>query len=700
MSGSPVWPAERLSEVLEGLAKRTGGTPGGTFPPPPGGGGERLAAWVDAAARHLGLEAEPIEVPYPEVSDLLARAAPMLLRLPGEPAGFLTLVGGNGRRAELLLPSGGRARMDAEEVRRRLCRPLEEPFEKEMEGVLARAEIDPRRRPAARQALLGQALGETQVEVGWLLRLPPGAAFRQQLRQAGLVRSLASLLLAHGAQYLLWLISWWLIGWGALAGRLQPAWIAAWALLLLTLVPLRAAAGWLQGKFAANAGALLKRRLFQGVLRLEPDEVRRQGAGQLLARVLESEAVESLALSGGFRALVAVVELVFGVAVLALGAGGALHVVLFAAWMVLAALALASYYRRRREWAGHRLELTHDLVERMNGHRTRLAQERPERWHDGEDEGLSRYQEISRAMDRRAVTLDLLPAGWLLAGLFGLAPALLRADASPAALAVGLGGVLLARQALSSLVSGTAQLADAAISWRQIADLFAAAQRPEARGAPELSAAAGNAAGPGEVLIEAHDLGFAYSGRSRPVLEHCHLTIRAGDRLLLEGRSGSGKSTLAAVLSGMRLPGSGLLLAQGLDRRSLGDDGWRRVTAAAPQFHENHVLTETLAFNLLMGRGWPPKPGDFEEAEEVCRELGLGDLLDRMPGGLQQVVGESGWQLSHGERSRLFLARALLQGAPLLVLDESFAALDPSNLQRALRSALNRAPALLVIAHP
>jgi ABC-type multidrug transport system fused ATPase/permease subunit len=120
----------------------------------------------------------------------------------------------------------------------------------------------------------------------------------------------------------------------------------------------------------------------------------------------------------------------------------------------------------------------------------------------------------------------------------------------------------------------------------------------------------------------------------------------------------------------------------------------------APQFHENDVFTETFAFNLLMGRRWPPEAEDLEEAVRVCRELGLGGLLDRMPSGLQQIVGETGWQLSHGERSRVYMARALLQGAEVVVLDESLAALDPENLDQALDCALNRAPTLLVIAHP
>ena len=95
-----------------------------------------------------------------------------------------------------------------------------------------------------------------------------------------------------------------------------------------------------------------------------------------------------------------------------------------------------------------------------------------------------------------------------------------------------------------------------------------------------------------------------------------------------------------------------------------------------------------------------PAPGDLEDAEAVCRALGLGPLIEKMPAGLQQQVGETGWQLSHGERSRVFLARALLQRSDLVVLDESFGALDPVTVDACLRCALDRAPSLLVIAHP
>jgi ATP-binding cassette subfamily B protein len=71
-----------------------------------------------------------------------------------------------------------------------------------------------------------------------------------------------------------------------------------------------------------------------------------------------------------------------------------------------------------------------------------------------------------------------------------------------------------------------------------------------------------------------------------------------------------------------------------------------------------------------------------------------------MPSRLGQIVGETGWQLSHGERSRLYIARALLQSAAVLILDESVAALDPETLSRVQQCVLEHAPTLMVIAHP
>jgi ATP-binding cassette subfamily B protein len=201
-------------------------------------------------------------------------------------------------------------------------------------------------------------------------------------------------------------------------------------------------------------------------------------------------------------------------------------------------------------------------------------------------------------------------------------------------------------------------------------------------------------------LIRSHQVAFRYPRQAKRALDGIDLQISRGERVLLEGPSGGGKSSLVALLTGLHAPEAGQLLLQGVDIETLGAKQWRRQVVAAPQFHENHVLSETFAFNLLMGRRWPPIPEDMRDAQTICAELGLTDLLTRMPSGMYQWVGDSGWQLSHGERSRLYIARALLQDAELVVLDESFAALDPSSLEQAMDCVFRRATTLIVIAHP
>ena len=336
----------------------------------------------------------------------------------------------------------------------------------------------------------------------------------------------------------------------------------------------------------------------------------------------------------------------------------------------------------------------------MFGHRTRLAQQSPERWHTGEDEALAHYVGSSTRLDRLGNLLQLLvPRGWFVVALLGLAPRFVQGDGSAPLLAVAVGGIVLAFQALRNLGSALEQLTAAAVARERVRLFWEAAVLREPIGRPRFTIP-GPGAGAEQALLTARGLVYRYGARGEPILQGADVQIAAGDRVLLEGASGGGKSTLAAVLAGARAPESGLLLLGGLDPATLGANGWRRRVVLAPQFHENHVLMGTFAFNALMGREWPPSPGDLREAERVCRALGLGPLLDRMPAGLAQVVGETGWRLSHGEKSRLFLARALLQRADLLILDESFAALDPETLQQSLTFVLEQAMAVVVIAHP
>lgn len=706
------WPLERMGEALEALGRlskispelspaftHVTHVPCGLDP----NDGESLGAWIAASADQLNLEAQQVFASYAELEGVVRAIGPALIRLRvGGDVRFLALLAGGRRRAVLLDPSLRKCKVSARAICAALREPLELPLTPQLDRLLEQVGVARRRRVKARKAILRERLSAITIGGFWALRLPPGVGFLRQLRRAGVPRDAALLAGAHAVQYALSLLAWFVIGRAALQGRLDQATLAAWAMLLLTTIPLRVLTTWKQGVSAIRAGGLLKQRLLYGALRLDPDQIRHQGAGQLLGRIIETEAVETMALNGGFHGLLALIELTMSVVVLSMGSGGWLHGGLLIVWTGLALLIGWNYLSKRRHWMEQRISITNELVESMVGHRTRLAQEPREHWHDAEDRSLEHYFQSSKHMDGIAVLLStLVPRGWLVIGIAGLGINFVRGGSSTGLLAVGLGGVLLAYSALRRMAAGIAQLSDAVIAWQQVALIFHSGALKSATKSERVSVGVvDDTPATGEVLLDGRDLAFRYSDRTEAVISGCDLRIKRGDKLLIEGPSGGGKSTLASLLAGLRQPDSGLLLLRGFDRRTLGDANWRRLVVSAPQFHENHVLSETFAFNLLMGRRWPARPEDLAECEEVCRDLGLGDLLDRMPAGLNQMVGETGWQLSHGERSRLYIARALLQRADLVLLDESFAALDPENLRRALTCVLNRVQTLVVIAHP
>ncbi|MCP4427061.1 MAG: ABC transporter ATP-binding protein [Chloroflexi bacterium] len=710
---SLAWPMERLGEALAALGLASSLAPRQTKTPLTPANlaedGPGLSRWVETAVANLGFEAEPTRIAYNELPAFLQTAGPALFRLETDDRPrFLAVVKTRRKTAVVLSPDRHTHRAPLQQLRGALSVGLEKPLLAEIDAMLGETAVPPRKQAQVRQFMLQEQLGSAPIDGCWLFDLSPGSGFGGQLRRAGFFRHTTIFTLVYIIQHFLFLASWAVIGRAVFQGRVEFGWLLAWAGILLTLVPLRLFNTWLQGVAAVSVGGLLQKRLLVGATRLHPDETRHQGIGQLMSRVFESEAIETMSLSGGVRGLTSIIELIMAAWVLALGAGGGWHALSLLVWLGLICGLLVVFYRRRHRWAESRRDLTHYLVEVMVGHRTRLAQTLRRHWHRGEDDDLTEYVQVLDDVDRAAIVLEtLISHGWLVVGLVGLVPAFVTGNASPAALAISLGGVLSAERAFRNFALGLVnQLLAAVIAWDQISPLFWAAARPEPQGSPDMVAAGpmvsiGTQNGTVSAqLLDVHDVSYQYSQRDEPVLHHLNLRVQSGDRILLEGPSGGGKSTLAAVLTGLREPNGGLLLWQGLDRQTLGDPGWRRRVVFAPQFHENHVVGSTFMFNLLMGRQWPPRMEDVQAAYELCEALGLGEVLSQMPAGMLQTVGETGWQLSHGEKSRLYMARALLQGVDLIILDESFAALDPQNLQRAMQTVLDRAPTLMVIAHP
>jgi ATP-binding cassette, subfamily B, bacterial len=696
-----LWPADRAGEALATLAAAMGSGPrGGELgAPPPAATPAELATWLDEAGQWLGVEVEPTAVAYDGLGAALRDAAPALVTMPAGGTTRLLVVVRARRGALVVLDPDLRAtRVAIADVATHLAGDLAPAAARELAPTLDRAGLAGTARARAEAALVAARLRGRHVGGIHLVRRPPEASPRALARDLGLGSRLAWLVVLHLLAQALWIGSWWAIGRSVLGAMVSPAWIGAWALMFVSFIALRAFVAWLAGRLAIDAGAALSQRLMAGALRIDPDRLRRDGIGVALGRVLEADALQANAVSGGLLAMLATVEIVLAGGVLAVGAGGAIHVVLLVAVVAHAIYAARRYLAHRRTWTAHRLELTHSLAEAMVGQSTRLAQGDAAALADRDDHAVVRYLGAARDMDRASWRLATLPRVlWPLVAALGLAPVIVTGSATTAALATAIAGMLFAAQALGRLADGATRIADAAIAWDSVDALFSAAtDRPDAA-PPALALAPPSPRAP---ALTTRGLGFQHARRGAPVLAGCDLVIAHGDRALLEGASGTGKSTFAAIISGLRRPDTGLVLASGLDRASVGASGWRRRVACAPQFHDNYVFGGPLAFNLLVGRAWPPSPEDLVAADAVCRELGLGDLVDRMPGGMYQQVGETGWQLSHGEKSRVFLARALLQKAGVVVLDESLAALDPENLAVAIRCIEARAETAIVIAHP
>jgi ATP-binding cassette subfamily B protein len=694
------WPQVRLAEALSALARRQGlpaiaDAAAPTFE----SGTEQLSAWLVAAAEHIGLQANQVLMTSADIPSIISQAPPLLLRVETAVGPrFLVVLSGGRRTIGVLGPNLRVRRLRARVLCEALRAPSEGPIAADVERLVAVIGVHPHHCERARQTMLTDRLAMNRIPGCWTLRPRLDGSLQTALRDTGVLRAIATLLIAHLVQSVMFVSSWWLLGFALLDGTPDRGWLLGWLLLLMSLVPVRLLASWTQGLVAIDLGSGLRRRLLRGAFGIERQRIRHQGAGQFFGLVGEAALLESVALNAAVATVLAGIELLLAALVLWLGMSVLLVALLFV-WIGIAAWSTWRYFTHHSAWTSERLGLSCLLLESLIGHRTRLAQQPRDKWHGREDIQLERYSSCGRSMDRTDLwLLGVLPRAWLVTAAAALIPTAL-AGASPSRLAVITGGILLAYRAHRRLAAGLTGLAGSVVAGQVIAPVVRAASSPDESRSLSAALIPARSQAADASAVHARDIAFRYRSDAEPILRGCSLDIPSGARMLLEGASGSGKTTFASILAGLTSPGSGLVLAGGLDRQTLGAASWRSRVIMAPQPHDNYIFSESLAFNALMGRGWPARPSDLVEAEEVCRELGLGELLDRMPGGLHEMVGETGWRLSQGERTRVFVARALLQAPGLLVLDESFGALDPENVERAVRCVERRASAVLAVVH-
>ncbi len=186
---------------------------------------------------------------------------------------------------------------------------------------------------------------------------------------------------------------------------------------------------------------------------------------------------------------------------------------------------------------------------------------------------------------------------------------------------------------------------------------------------------------------------FGY--HDQPILRDVSVSMPAGSFTALVGPSGSGKSTLLRLIARFYDPEQGRVTMGGEDVRAMDPEALLRKVSMV--FQDVYLFQDTIAGNIRFGRSDATR----EEIEEAARLACCHDFILKLPNGYDTMVGEGGSTLSGGEKQRISIARAILKNAPIILLDEATASLDPENeaeIQKAI-DRLVRGRTLIVVAH-
>lgn len=190
------------------------------------------------------------------------------------------------------------------------------------------------------------------------------------------------------------------------------------------------------------------------------------------------------------------------------------------------------------------------------------------------------------------------------------------------------------------------------------------------------------------------DVHFSYE-EGRDALRGMVFEIPAGARVALVGSSGAGKTTVINLLLGFLSPTAGQILIGDQRLADIDLEDWRSHLAWVPQ--QPRLFTGTIGDNIRLGR----PQADLDAVRAAARRARAADFIEALPGGYDSLVGERGAGLSGGQIQRIALARAFLRDAPLVILDEATANLDPES-ERLVQEGIEdlaRGRTLLVVAH-
>ncbi|WP_424536526.1 ABC transporter ATP-binding protein [Sphaerisporangium viridialbum] len=421
----------------------------------------------------------------------------------------------------------------------------------------------------------------------------------------------------------------------------------------------------------------------------------RVSAGVLQTKVIRDvESVEQMLQQAGDQGLAALWMLGGGLVVIAVRVPAALPVFL----LVVPAAALLVMRMRDRLRTNN--ESFRQEVEQLSSRVTEMTHLIPiTRAHGLEQDALNRVDGTLSKVLRTGLRLDLLNGrfgalAWITLNALGVG--FLATSAWVAyyqVLPITPGDVVMLStffatltSSVTTLMSLTPVISKGLEAVRSIGEVLQAPDLENNAGKAEIDSVRG--------VVEFQDVAYAYEGNRQAVCDF-NLTVSPGETVALVGASGAGKSTILNLVIGFLRPTSGRILLDGRDMETLDLRTYRRFVSVVPQ--ESILFEGSIRDNVLYGM----RDVSDETLRIALRDANALEFVDRLPDGLDTVVGERGARLSGGQKQRLAIARALIRDPRVLILDEATSALDTRS-EALIQQALARLVAgrtVFVVAH-
>lgn len=471
-----------------------------------------------------------------------------------------------------------------------------------------------------------------------------------------------------------------LIDGGIIAGNMSVVLQAAGLLLTVTIVGalLGAANRWLYVDMSARILFGFRGRVFSHLLTLSPRFFGKARTGDIMSRLDGDVAeVQRFALDSMLAAINASIMFI-GSILFMYWIDPRLTLIAFALLPleVLFLRAVRPILMRRTEALRERAsDLSSFLFERISNARLFQSFSAEDRARADFDQHQDRYRE------------DLLRSQMTSYGV-GAVPGIMLTLSNAAVFVIGGSFVIGGELTLGALIAFSAYLGRATGPVQTFLGLYAALARVEVSlkrvthlldaASDVVSPATPLAIKPGAGEIRFVDVNFSHHDRGEGQLRSLSFTIPQGARIVLEGPSGAGKSTIVDLIQRHFDPDEGCILMDGQNLRDLDLADLRRRVVVVAQ--DVLLLRGSIADNLRLAK---PDASD-QELQDALLAADLGDLLMRLPNGLETVIGERGSTLSGGERQRFALARAVLCDPKVLILDEATAGLDQASEARVI----------------